>query len=662
VDDELPATSTLQNVVDQSKDRWNKDVLSKVTTTESNSTILTQLYTALYGMHLLPSNRTGENPNPNWNKAEPYYDDIYTFWDLFRCTTPLFQVLQPVAYEELIRSIVEVYRTDGYLPDARSSNFNGRTQGGSNADNVLADAYVKGVRGKVDWETAYAAMVKDAEVVPPNNNDPSAKDSSTKEGRGALPDWLKLGYITTRFTRSVSRAVEYSVNDFSLYQVAKGLGKPTSEVNKYLGRSRNWRNHWDSTVSSFNTTGFLVPRKPDGTFIHQDPMKCDGCYWGDAYYEGRPWEYTVNAHHDVAALINLGQGPQNFLRRLSTLMDPLRKIYDPGNEPSFATPYLFNFINRQAESVKRARFVAKTQYDPGAGGLPGNSDAGAMQSWLLWNMIGLYPLTGQTAFLISSPWFADLKIDLGSGKSLEISSTNGGNSEAIYVQSLKVNGKSWNQNWLTWDDVFANGGKLEFVLGTEMTHWDTGAPPPSPASVADDGTGKAAQGSGYVGLKKHHANRKLRTIGIWLGMSCLIVLLGCMIAAFWLWRRGVWGGRYRERPADAEMPEGSGRASEELPPVDVLPDFTTEEIMKAKTVVTVQERSISESETDDDKSTMTKPPPVYSETEIGSSLSIGGQNQTEDEVHTAMPVHDNNEIHEGQPKGTEGKIGTPKGS
>ena len=88
--------------------------------------------------------------------------------DLFRCSTSLMQVLQPTAYEEQIRSLIDIWRFDGYLPDARSSNYNGRTQGGSNADNVLADAYVKGVRGAVNWEDGYKAMVKDAEVTPAN--------------------------------------------------------------------------------------------------------------------------------------------------------------------------------------------------------------------------------------------------------------------------------------------------------------------------------------------------------------------------------------------------------------------------------------------------------------------------------------------------------------
>lgn len=39
----------------------------------------------------------------------------------------------------------------------------GFTQGGSNADVVLADTFVKGFTNGIDWETGYEAVVKDAE-------------------------------------------------------------------------------------------------------------------------------------------------------------------------------------------------------------------------------------------------------------------------------------------------------------------------------------------------------------------------------------------------------------------------------------------------------------------------------------------------------------------
>ncbi|KAH8821329.1 putative alpha-1,2-mannosidase [Xylogone sp. PMI_703] len=491
VADEIPEGTPLETVVQETKDAWNNEVFNKVTTTSTNQTSLQLLYTSLYFMHLLPTNQTGENPG--WNSTEPYYSDIFTLWDLFRCSTSLFQILQPVAYEEYIRSLIDIWRHDGYMPDARSSNYNGRTQGGSNADNVLADAYVKGVRGLVNWEDGYAAMVKDAEVPPPNTvpPDPMAPDSSTKEGRGALPDWLAYGFITPTFTRAASRAVEYAYNDFALYQVAKGLGTE-EDAAKYLNRSRNWRNHWNPDVESIGYSGFVVPRNLT-SFLATDPLNDSG-YWGDPYYEANAWDYSFADIHDMKKLIEWMGGAEKFMQRLDATFtvganpgNPNGIIFDSTNEPTFNVPYLYNFINRQDRSVFQSRKVAKGDYHTGQAGLPGNSDAGAMQTWLLWNMIGLYPVTSQTTFLIHSPWFESLVIDLGNGKKLDITSTGGdGNGDTnYYVQSLKVNGKNWIKNWLTWDDVFANGGTLEFVLGSEPVQWATGELPPSPRTETE---------------------------------------------------------------------------------------------------------------------------------------------------------------------------------
>lgn len=182
----------------------------------------------------------------------------------------------------------------------------------------------------------------------------------------------------------------------------------------------------------------------------------------------------------MTALIEYCGGRENFTSRLRALFDG--GYFNPGNEPSFGSPYLFNYAGRQDLSVEVSRSVARQNYAPTPGGLPGNSDAGAMESWLLWSIIGLYPVTGQTTFLVGSPWLADLTIDLGGGKSLRITTTGGGAENAYQVQSLRVNGRDWDRAWVTWDDVFASGGTLDFVLGPEPADWATGPPPPSPAS------------------------------------------------------------------------------------------------------------------------------------------------------------------------------------
>ncbi|RDW78832.1 alpha-1,2-mannosidase family protein [Aspergillus mulundensis] len=476
VDDELDEAS-FESVVDEAQTEWEETVFSKVTTTTTNETSLTLLYSSLYFMHLIPTNQTGENPG--WESDEPYYQDIFTFWDTFRCATALMHILQPTAYEEQIRSLIDIWRFDGFLPDGRSSNYNGRTQGGSNADNVLADAYVKGVRGAVDWEDGYRAMVTDAEVTPENYPiDSMARDSSTKEGRGALPDWIERGYITPTYSRAVSRAVEYACNDFALYQVASGLGLD-DDADKYLNRSRNWRNHWNPNLESLGFSGFVVPRNDDG-FIDTNPVTNAG-YWADPYYQANSWAYSLTSVHDFQHIIDLAGGESIMRERLDTMFTDGASgssgiIFDPTNEP-------------QDLSVEQSRSIAKSYYNTGVTGLPGNSDAGAMQTWLLWNMIGLYPITGQATFLIHSPWFESLTIDLGDGKTLQVTSTGGDGTgdESIYVQSLQVNGRNWRKNWLDWGDIFAEGGTLEFELGAEPSEWFTGEVPPSPASVSVQG-------------------------------------------------------------------------------------------------------------------------------------------------------------------------------
>lgn len=208
--------------------------LSNITVTDlSNSTRLEMFYTALYHTHLMPSDRTGDNAN--WKTSEPSYDDYYTLWDTFRCLNSLYILIAPERAVGMVRSLIDIWRYEQFMPDGRSGNSNGQVQGGSNSDNVLSDALVKGLQGGINWTDAYAAMKMNAEITPPNNYDVGDPTGSTLEGRGALPDWLQYGYLTPNYDRSVSRTVEYSLNDFSLSQVAAVVAPDEQE--KYLNRS-----------------------------------------------------------------------------------------------------------------------------------------------------------------------------------------------------------------------------------------------------------------------------------------------------------------------------------------------------------------------------------------------------------------------------------------
>lgn len=126
-------------------------------------------------------------------------------------------------------------------------------------------------------------------------------------------------------------------------------------------------------------------------------------------------------------------------------------------------------------------------------GVPGNSDAGALNSWMLWQMLGLYPVATQPVYLLVSPWFEDINMTVNGNSTLRITAANLDNADAYYVQSVKINGKLWDKNWFEHDDVMVDGGTIEFEMGSEMTFWEKGDVPPSPGhgGIAVGGRGKA---------------------------------------------------------------------------------------------------------------------------------------------------------------------------
>jgi predicted alpha-1,2-mannosidase len=486
----------VQDTVDAAVQEWNQDVFSKIqvaTDVSQNRTNVVLLYSSLYFMHLMPSNRNGENPL--WPGNVDHWDDFYTLWDIFRCTVSLYHLIQPTYYASMIRSLIDIWKWEGYMPDGRSGEYSGIVQGGSNADNVLADAYVKGLKG-VNWTEGYQAMVKDAEVTPYNTFSLVDPSNGIAFGRGALDDWKNLSYISVdRNTRSLSRTIEYSQNDFALSQLAKDLAP--QDYQKYLRRSAQWQNLW-ANITHKSFRGFLAPRLSDGHFnlSGYNPAFCGGCEWTAITYEATPFEYSFTVPHDMKSLISHMGGTSEFERRLDYIFKPhtseqdlgangagITTIMNIGNEPDFATPYEYHYINKQWKSVRQTRELANEFFHDANYGVPGNSDAGALNSWLLWQMIGLYPVATTPQYLIGSPWFSSLNMTVGDNKTLCIKATNLDNANSYYVQSVKVNGQSWDKNWLDHSDVMVNGGTIEYELGSEPKRWETGNVPPSPGHV-----------------------------------------------------------------------------------------------------------------------------------------------------------------------------------
>lgn len=409
----------------------------------------------------------------------------------------------------MLRALIDMFKNEGYLPDGRSGNYNGLVQGGSNADNVLADAYVKGLKGGINWTEGYAAVKKNAEVLPYFDQNPVDPQGSLKEGRSALDDWIPLGYVSAdRNTRAVSKTVEYALNDFAVSQIA--AGEAPGDQDLYLRRSAGWQWSWDVEAEARNFTGFIMPRYANGTFHRTyDITDCGDCNWSDESYEGTAFEYSFVIPHDVERMIELMGGAQHFEERLDYVFKPNTSGVDLGvnglgittinniaNEPDFQTPYLYNYLNKQWKSVERSRQLATDFYFNSSNGIPGNSDAGALNCWLLWQMLGLYPIVTTPVYLLESPWFDDINITVNHNHTLRIRAEgldDGKGKQGFYVQGVSINGQTWEKNWFEHEDaggIMTMGGEILFKLGTEQKVWESGDPPPSPGHMVLDVAGK----------------------------------------------------------------------------------------------------------------------------------------------------------------------------
>jgi len=425
-----------------------------------------QLYTAMYHIMLMPTDRTGENPD--WQSSEPYYDDYYCIWDTYRSSSPLLTLISPDRQRDIIRSLIDIYRHTGYMPDARSGNDNGRTQGGSNANVVVSDAYVKGLKG-IDYETAFAAMVHDAEVPPTD---------AQKEGRGGLKDYNEKGYVTLADERSGSRTAEYSYDDFAISEVACGLGK-TKEAALYASRAHNFEHLWDKDMTVEGFKGFMRPRNPDGTWA--PPYLVVRGTWPDFFYEGDIWTYSIYAPQDMRRLIEMAGGDEMFVHRLDNTF--LRRHFDVTNEPGFLLPVLYNYAGRPDKTADIVHLILEKDFTDSRAGIPGNDDSGAMSSWLIFSTLGIFPVAGQDVYLISTPSIPDASLDLGNGKKLRIVAKDlDAKGLNRYVQSATLNGVDLPTSWFRHAQI-KDGGTLVLTMGSAPSNWGKTVPPPSMSDV-----------------------------------------------------------------------------------------------------------------------------------------------------------------------------------
>jgi predicted alpha-1,2-mannosidase len=466
---------------------WNKE-LSTIRIGGGTPDERQQFATGLYHSMLMPVDRTGENPL--WQSSAPTYDDFYCIWDTFRSSTPLLTLVAPRRVTNILQALMDIQDHDGFFPDGRAGNYSGRTQGGSDAEMMFADAYVKHIPG-LDWERVYRAVRHDADADSPE---------PMRFGRGDMADYKKLGYLSIENSdmlggpdRPGSRSMEYFANDYAVAVMAKGLGH-TADAKLFSERASNWKKLWredavDHTEAG-DVKGFVWMKHDDGSWREPFNPHLVGTWYQDNFYEAGTWTYSLYVPQDVRGVIEKAGGSDDFKKRLDLFFAPvftssgphIRYRYDVGNEPGFLSPYLYNWIGEQSSAAKTVRAVLPASYHTGLAGLPGNDDSGAMGSFLVFNQMGYFPVAAQDVYLIGSPTFPRSTITLSNGRHFSVTAENTSPTN-IYIAKATWNGQPYHRSWFTHEQIMA-GGELRLTMTDKPTHWDTGAPPPSMSDAA----------------------------------------------------------------------------------------------------------------------------------------------------------------------------------
>ncbi len=435
---------------------WN-EILGRIEVETTDEKELTKFYTSLYHAFFHPRLYSDVNGDyPEFSKSysvkntggHEYYDD-FSNWDIYRAQMPLLSLIAPAEYNEMVKSLILKAEQGGWLPIFPMWNSYTSAMIGDHSTSIIADAYMKGF--KFDIEKAYLYMRKNAFETP------GQEEYIDGKGRRALSSYVNLGYIPLEDDVShafhkreqVSRTLEYAYNDWCVAQVAKGLGK-TDDYNQLSVRAQNYSNVYDEEC------GWMNGRYADGTF-YEDFKPGEEVFF---ITEGTPKHYSWYVPHDVKGLMGL-MGEPEFKQKLNNLFDEGQYLH--GNGPSHQIPYLFNYTGQWDKTQKTIKYILKTEYDIGPGGISGNDDAGQMSAWYVFGAMGFYPLCpGSNEYEIGSPSFKKVTLHLDkkyypAGKL--VLETDSDNPATIY-EKVRLNGKEISPRFSHLE--IQKGGKLSF--------------------------------------------------------------------------------------------------------------------------------------------------------------------------------------------------------
>lgn len=439
---------------------WNK-ALGKIVVKGAGGEDVTNFYTAMYHTLLFPRifseyGRYYSAFDDRIHNGVSYND--YSLWDTFRAEHPLLLLTQPQLVPDMITSLLQMYDEGGWMPMWPNPTYS-NIMLGTHADSVIADAYVKGIRG-FDLKKAYAATYKNAMTPPDGDENNRWADRSpwtAFEARGGLTWYKSLGYVPIDKTdESVSRTLEFAYDDFCVAQIAKAAGKQ-DVYEQLMQRSRNYKNLYDPV------SGFMRPKKTDGSWDEEAWASKEDRKPG--FTEGSPWTYLFCEMQDIPGAIELMGGNEKFAAKLDENFSGGHYRHD--NEPGHHYTYLYDYCRQPWKTQERVRETISSQYHHSPDGLSGNDDCGQMSAWYIFSAMGFYPVTpGSPVYAIGSPLFSRATILLDKpykARRFTIIARNQ-SKQNKYIQSATLNGKPLRTPFIDHSDI-ANGSTLIFVMG-----------------------------------------------------------------------------------------------------------------------------------------------------------------------------------------------------
>ena len=463
--------NSFDQLVANGREIWNRE-MSKIEIEDDNIDKLRTFYSCLYRSMLFPRSFYEIDAKGQVMHYSPYNGEVrpgymFTdtgFWDTFRCLFPFLNLMYPSMNQKMQEGLVNTYKESGFLPEWASPGHRD-CMVGNNSASVVADAYIKGLRG-YDIETLWEALKHGA----------NAHLRGTASGRLGYESYNQLGYVANNIGigQNVARTLEYAYNDWAIYTLGKKLGKPESEIDIYKKHALNYKNVYHPERK------LMVGKDNKGVF---NP-NFDAVDWSGEFCEGNSWHWSFCVFHDPQGLINLMGGKKEFNAMMDSvfvipgklgmesrgMIHEMREMqvmnmgqYAHGNQPIQHMVYLYNYSSEPWKAQYWIREIMNKLYTAGPDGYCGDEDNGQTSAWYVFSALGFYPVCpGTDEYIIGTPLFKSAKLHLENGKTITIKADNN-QLDNRYIKEMKVNGKSQTRNFLTHDQLI-KGANIQFQM------------------------------------------------------------------------------------------------------------------------------------------------------------------------------------------------------